>query len=139
VAYDSLINLYGPATLTTTAQGTAKVLGRNRGFTGVVRVGGDVTGAGATMTATIEESATGTAGWAVIATFPAVTDEMVGYVSGTTPRYEVPGEDPLSVAFKTSKDYVRAVLTTGGTTPSFGLTSVTVQPNDTAYKISGRN
>ena len=116
------------------------MLGRNRAFRGILRVGGDVTGATPTLNVTIEQSANGTTGWAAIpgAAFAQVIDEMVGYVGGTTPRYEVPGEDPLSLTFTPTQDYVRAVLTVGGTgSPTFPLTSVAVEPLDVATKRSG--
>jgi hypothetical protein len=142
MAYDKLLNLYpdtgqsataGPTTVT----GSAKFLGRNRSYVAEVRVGGDITGAGATLTPTIEESANGTSGWAQIAAGVAITAEQVGYVGGTTPRPEVPGLPPVSIGFTTTKDYGRTILTLAGTTPSFPLTSVTVVPNDTAIKRSG--
>lgn len=140
--YDKLLNLYpdtgqyasaGPGNVT----GSAKFLGRNRGYTAEVRVGGDITPAGATLAATIEESANGTSGWAQIAAGALITAEQVGYVGGTTPRPEVPGFPPVQIGFQTTKDYVRAILTLTGTTPAFPLTSVTVVPNDTATKRSG--
>lgn len=139
MAYDALLNLYGPATATATTQGSAKAWGRNRAMRVEARVGGDVTGTTPSMTITVEQSATGTGSWALIpgATFAAITDEQVGFVGGTTPRYEVPGEDPLSMTVTPTQDYVRAVLTLSGTTPSFPLTSVNAFPIDSPTKRSG--
>ena len=136
--YDTLLNLFSAnVSGAATTNGSAKALGRNRSFQAVLRVGGDVTGTTPTLNVTIEESATGTGSWTQIAAFAQVIDEQVGYVATTTPRYEVPGEDPLTVGFVTSKDYVRAVVVAGGTTPAFPLTSVNVRPLDSAYKRSG--
>ena len=135
--YDETLKLY-EGTLTSDTDGDAKALGRNRSFTAILRVGGDVTGTSPTLDVTIQQSATGTGSWTTIGTFTQVTDEMVGYIATATPRYEVPGEDPLTCAFNTTQDYVRAVLNIGGTaSPTFPLTSIHVVPNDTAHKRSG--
>lgn len=149
--FDRLLNLWpdGPATAGGTNSGTAgpatitgsaKFLGKNKGFTAQVRVGGDITGAGASMTPTFEESANGTSGWTALAAMAAITAEQVGGISTTPvarPAPEIPGSRPATVGFQTTKDYVRVVLTMAGTGPSFPLTSVTVVPNASATLPSG--
>lgn len=137
MAYDATLNLLEPTTITATAAGTAKYLGRNRTFKAYQRVGGDVTGT-PSWVADIQESTDGVTGWTSIVSFPAVTAEMVGYVAGTTPRYEVPGSDANVRVFSTTKDYVR-VNSTVGSTGAMPLSSVKVQPSGDAYKQSGRN
>lgn len=135
---DANLNLYGPATLTTTSNGTAKFLGRNKSFVAKLRCGGDVTGTTPSATGAIRESADGTSGFVTVGTIGPITDEQVGFVSGGgIPRYEVPGEEPLSVAFNTTKDWVRIEWTVSGTTPSFPLMSVTIEPQNGAHKRSG--
>jgi hypothetical protein len=136
--YDATLNLLEPSSITSTANGTAKFLGRNRSFLAELRVGGDVTGTNPTLDVTIEEDANGAGVGTEIAAVTQITNEMVGYIATATPRYEVPGESPLSVVFRTSLDYVRAVITIGGTdTPTFNDVSVRVRPLSEAYKRSG--
>ena len=137
---DATLLLYsGSISGAATTQQAAKFLGRNRVYHAVGRVGGDVTGAGATLTFTIEESSNGTSGWAAVpGSGTGTLVEMVGYVGGTTPRPEVPRvADPVRVPFLTTKDYVRVVTTAGGTTPAFPSTSIDAEPQDTATKKSG--
>jgi hypothetical protein len=137
VAFDALLNLYAgdPAA---SADGDYKALGRNRMFEAIVWVGGDVTGTNPTLDVTIEADANRPGDGTEIAAVTQITNEMVGYIATATPRYEVPGESPLSVVFRTSLDYVRAVITIGGTdTPTFNDVSVRVRPLSEAYKRSG--
>lgn len=139
---DALLNLYEPATLSATGNGTAKRLGRNRSFRAIARVGGDVTGTNPSATGAIAQSQDQST-WTVLATFPAIIDEMIGYVDASppsaaeAPRPEVPGEDPLIVTFNTTQDYVRVQWTVTGTTPVFPLTSVVIQPLPSAHRLSG--
>jgi hypothetical protein len=137
--YDATLNLLEPSSITSTANGTAKFLGRNRSFLAELRVGGDVTGTNPTLDVTVEQSAD-LSTWTEIAEFSQVIDEMVGYVdaSPVSVRPEVPGEAALTRTFSTTQDYVRAVVTVGGTaTPTFPLTSVKVLPLDVAHRLSG--
>jgi hypothetical protein len=140
VAYDNAINLFANnISAAGTVQQAAKPVGRNRSFYAVGRVGGDVTGTTPTLTFTIEQSADGVSGFTQIAG-PFTLTEMVGYVAGTTPRYEVPGLDAVKGAFNTTQDYVRAVTTAGGTSPVFPSVSIKLEPIvGAAFKQSGRS
>jgi hypothetical protein len=143
--WDDLINLW-PAwgqsgnIATGAAAGPVKRLGKNRTYRVWGRCGGDVTGAGATLGISVEESADGATGWTVIAG-PMNVTEQVGAVSATIPRPEVPsGVATLPwLIFTTSKDYVRmAAPTLGGTTPVFPAVSVKAEPVDAPHLASGR-
>lgn len=146
--YDAALNLIpsqtvGPSTVT----GTGKPLGRNRSYNAVVRVAGDAF-AGGTCALTIEQSATLGGSYTAIA--GPISLAELATIQGTTPRYEIPlalagsvqgtpgTPSPQRLAFTTTLDYVRAVLTTGGTTPSFPLTTVVVEPIDNPTLMSGR-
>jgi len=137
--WDGALNLLSGNLSGTPAAGSAKFLGKNRSYRVWGRCGGDVTGAGATCTVTIEESANGTTGWTLIAG-PMTITEQVGYVGGTTPRPEVPSGVAVLpwLVFTTSKDYVRAVPALAGTTPVFPSVSVNTEPLDAAVLGSGR-
>lgn len=133
MAHDELLRLLGTTgnpeqTLTATGSGSARFVGKNRAFRAVLRIGGDVAGTTPSLTMRVQESPDGSGSWVTVATFAAQTDEQVGFVATTTPRYEVPGEDPLFQTFQTTKDYVRADYTISGTTPSFGDTSLELRP-----------
>jgi hypothetical protein len=142
--YDALLNLLSGSLSGTPAAGTAKALGRNRTFRAIGRCGGDVTGAGATCSIAFEESSNGTSGWAAIPGVGAltITEQVGGFATTPTvrPSPEIPSQVfPLpSVTFTTTKDFVRAVPTLGGTTPVFPGISVTVEPVDLTVLPSGR-
>lgn len=124
MAHDELLRLLNTAIGTgdpeqdISATGTganARFVGKNKAFRATMRVGGDISGT-PTLDMRIQESANGTSGWVTVATFPQVTTEQVGYVATTTPRYEVPrtlAQEPPSVAFETTKDYLKADWTLG--------------------------
>lgn len=129
MAYDELLKLLGTAgdpeaDLSTTGSGVARFAGKNRSFNAFLRIGGDVTGTSPTLDMRIQESPDGTGSWVTIATFAQQIDEQVGYIATATPRYEVPGEDPVVRGFTLTKDYVRVDYTLGGTTPVFNDVSV---------------
>lgn len=133
MAHDELLRLTGSSgdpeqDISATGSGTARFVGKGKSFIALLRVGGDVTGTSPTLDMRIQQSANGSSGWATIATFTQVTDEQVGYVATTTPRYEVPGEEPLSAGFTTTQDYLRVDYTAGGTTPVFNDVSVELYP-----------
>ncbi len=139
MVWDGLLNLLSGNLSGTPAAGSAKRLGKNRTYRAWGRCGGDVTGAGATLNVTIEESADGATGWVQIAGPMAIT-EQVGYVGGTTPRPEVPSGVAVLpwLFFTTSKDFVRAVPALSGTSPVFPNVSVTTEPIDAPFLASGR-
>lgn len=137
--FDALLTLYRAAVVDGNVTGDAKFLGANTGATVTLRIGGDVTGTNPTFDWKVQRSADGVSSWTDIASGTQVTDEMVGYIATTTPRYEVPGEDPLSMDIYTTQDYVRAVITIGGTaTPTFRVVSIEMEPHGRAYVRSGR-
>jgi hypothetical protein len=137
--WDGALNLLSGTLTGSPAAGAAKFLGKNRTYRFWGRCGGDVTPAGATLEIRIEESANGTTGWTLIAG-PMVITEQVGYVGGTTPRPEVPSGVAVLpwLIVTTSKDYVRAVPTLVGTTPTFPTVSVNTEPLDAPVLASGR-
>lgn len=143
MAHDELLRLLGTTgdpeqDISTTGNGTARFVGKNKSFLAAARVGGDVTGSSPTLNLNIYESADGTNSFALVASFAQITDEQVGYIATSTPRYEVPGEDPLVISFTTTKDYIRCSYTVGGTTPVFNDVSVELYPQHTAaFKRSG--
>ena len=145
MALDDLLRLTGPSSgvfeedISATGDGPVVFAGKDRSFTGFLRVGGDVTGTNPTLDVLIKESEDGLTSWVTIATFAQVTDEQVGYIATATPRYEVPGEDPLVVGMVTTKDYIQAVWTIGGTvSPTFNDVSIELQPvKGFAQKRSG--
>lgn len=137
--YDALQTLYR-GTPSATVVGDWKFVGPTRYGEIVTRVGGDVTGTNPTMDITIQESEDGVTSLGTIATVPQIIDEMVGYIATATPRYEVPGEDPLRTAFKTGStgNYIRSTVTLGGTTPVFNGVSVEAVVSDEGHTLSGR-
>lgn len=145
MAHDELLRLLGASQgdpeqdISATGTGSAVFAGKDRAFIARLRVGGDVTGSSPTLDMVIQESTDGSTSWGTVATFTQVTDEQVGYIATATPRYEVPGEDPLAVMFMTTKDYLRCSYTVGGTgSPTFNDVSVELDPvKGFAYKRSG--
>ena len=142
--HDELLRLLGTtgnpvADLAATTTGTGVFFGDNRGGVATLRVAGDVTGTNPTLDAKLQASATIGGSYADIATFPQVTDEMVGYIATATPRPEVPGETPLRASFMMpdGKPWLRVVCTLGGTTPVFNDVSVEVRPTAEAVIASG--
>lgn len=137
--FDALETLFRASVLNADQTGDWKFVGSRRGGKAILTVGGDVTGTNPTLDWTIEGSSDGVgASDATLATGAQVTDEMVGYIDVDTPRYEVPGEDPISVGFETGAyDYIRVNLNTGGTTPVFNTVSVEIEMTDLAYVRSG--
>lgn len=120
-------------------------LGRNRSYNAVARIGGDVTGTGPTLSFTLEESNAAGSGFAQIpGTGTINVSEMWGLqaaggssAAGAKPEIpRVPGT-PVRVPFTTTKDYVRAVLTAGGTSPVYPTVSIYAEPTDITSKISG--
>lgn len=134
MALDELLRLLGSSgdweqDIDSTDVGSARFAGKDRRWDALLRVGGDVTGTDPTLDMIIQESADGSTSWTTAATFTQVTNEQVGYIATATPRYEVPGEDPLTVSFVTSKDYVRASWTIGGSaSPTFNDVSIELRP-----------
>lgn len=135
--HDELLRLLGTTgnpeqTLVATGSGDYRYAGAHRAFRAVLRVGGDVLGSSPTLDMRIQTDADGAGAGTTVGTFTQVTDEMVGYMdaSPVVPRYEVPGEDPLSLVFETGANpYVRADWTIGGTgSPSFADVSVELIP-----------
>jgi hypothetical protein len=115
-----------------------KFLGRNRAFNLVGRIGGDVTGAGAALTFTIEECTTlGGTYTTVPGTGTVTLTEMVG-TGGSAPKPEIPGALPVRVPITTTKDFVRITTTAAGTTPVFPGVSVYADPIDNPMLPSGR-
>lgn len=136
---DSLLKLLGKdISAAGVVSETGKLLGKNRSFNAVCRVGGDVTGAGAALTFILEESAVLTSGYAQIPGTGTVTlTEMAG-TSGLLPKSEIPGSLALRVPFNTTKDYVRVTSTTAGTSPVFPGVSVYADPISNPLVPSGR-
>lgn len=127
------------------AQQAGRFLGRNRTYNAVPRIGGDVTGTTPTLSFTLEESNALASGYAQIpGTGTINVTEMWGLqaaggsaLAGAKPEIpRVPGTPPR-VAFTTTKDFVRAVVTAGGTGPVFPKTTIYAEPLDVATKISG--
>jgi hypothetical protein len=119
--------------------------GRNRTFNAVPRIGGDVTGTTPTLSFTLEESNALASGYAQVpGTGTINVTEMWGLqaaggaaAAGAKPEIpRVPGTPPR-VAFATTKDYVRAVVTAGGTSPVFPKATIYLEPTDATSKISG--
>jgi hypothetical protein len=147
--YDNLLNLIPSQTVgATVITGTGKPLGRNRSFNAVARIAGDVTGAGAALALTIEQSATVGGTYAQIAGPLAMVE--LATIQGTTARPEIPlvlaasvqgtagTPNPQRLTFNTTLDFVRAILTPTGTTPSFPGTTVVIEPIDNPTVMSGR-
>ena len=109
---DELLRLTGTTgaprqVITTTGDGSAVYVGRGRFAFAELRIGGAVTGTSPTLDVTIQESADGSTGWTVAATFPQrTTSDVVADQIGT-------GPNRVGVAF--TKDYARASRTIGGT------------------------
>lgn len=107
--YDVDAVLHGPITaLTTTATGSAVLVGENVELDIVSRVGGAVSGTSPTLNVTVQ-----------CASDAAFTTPV--------PLGAIQEQSAAGVArgmFRTSEKYVRAVLTVAGTNPSFGDTEV---------------
>lgn len=140
--YDALLNLHSANISGAGAtNGTAKYLGRNRTYRAWGRVAGDVTGAGATCTITLQESTTLAMGTPTAIAGSLVVTEQAGFGSGgTVPRPEIPSTvSPLpSLVFTTTKDYVQTIVTAGGTSPVFPGLTVVIEPIDAPTLPSGR-
>jgi hypothetical protein len=133
--HDDLHRLLGTTgnpkeTLTATGSGSYVYVGAYKAFRAELRVGGDITGTNPTLDMRVQTDLDGQGSGTTALTFTQVTTEQVGYVGGTTPRYEVPGSDPLTGVFETGANpYVRADYTIGGTaTPTFPGVSVELVP-----------
>lgn len=143
MAHDELLRLLGTSgdpeqDITTTGDGTARFVGKGKTFLAVARVGGDIRGTSPTLTLTINQSANGTTSFASIASIALSATEQVGYISGSTPRYEVPGSEPLTATFTTTQDYIRCSYTVGGTSPAFDDVSCELIPvHAPLFKRSG--
>jgi hypothetical protein len=120
-------------------------LGRNRTYFAVPRIGGDVTGTTPTLSFTLEESNALASGYAQVpGTGTINVTEMWGLqaaggsaAAGAKPELpRVPGTPP-KIGFTTTKDYVRAVVTAGGTSPVFPNASIYAEPAEGATKQSG--
>jgi hypothetical protein len=138
--FDALLNLHSANISGAGAtNGTAKFLGRNRTYRAWGRCAGDVTGAGATCTITLQESTTQAMGTPTAIAGSLVVTEQVG-VTGTTARPEIPSTvSPLpSMVFTTTKDYVQTIVTAAGTSPVFPGLSVVIEPIDAPLLASGR-
>lgn len=127
------------------AQQAGIFAGRNRSFNAVARIGGDVTGTTPTLTFTLEESNALASGYTQIpGTGTINVTEMWGLqaagtsaAAGAKPEIpRVPGT-PIRVPFTATKDYVRAVVTAGGTSPVFPNASIYAEPLEATSKISG--
>lgn len=126
MAYDELLRLTGSTnnaqeTITANGNGSAVYAGADRLVEAELRVAGAVSGTSPTLDIKFQSSADGSTSWADIgAAFPQRTTSDLA--SGGT----VPGTGPNRIAFMvpTGRPYVRIVKTVGGTSPSFGLTSV---------------
>lgn len=102
--YDADAVMHGPiANLTASANGAAILIGENVEIDVISRVGGAVGGTSPTLDVTIECSADGSTGWVQVGSLPQQTDAS-------------PQARGMA---RTTEQYVRAVLTTGGTSPDF--------------------
>lgn len=144
---DALLRVFSGSISVTGAQTqqAGVFAGRNRTYNAVARVGGDVTGTGPTLSFTLEESSLLASGYAQVpGTGTINVTEMWGLQAaggasavGAKPEIpRVPGTPPR-VAFSSTKDFVRAVVTAGGTSPVFPSTTIYLEPLDVATKISG--
>lgn len=144
---DLLLRLFSASISVTGAQTqqAGVYAGRNRSFNAVARVGGDVTGTGPTLSFTLEESNALASGYAQVpGTGTINVTEMWGLqaaggasAAGAKPELpRVPGT-PVRVPFATTKDYVRAVVAAGGTSPVFPNATIYAEPIDATSKISG--
>lgn len=144
---DALLRVFSGSISVTGAQTqqAGVFAGRNRTYNAVARVGGDVTGTGPTLSYILEESSLLASGYAQVpGTGTINVTEMWGLQAaggasavGAKPEIpRVPGTPPR-VAFSTTKDFVRAVVAAGGTSPVFPSTTIYLEPLDVATKISG--
>lgn len=150
--FDSKLDLYsGSPSGVGTTNATGQQLGRNRTYRAWGRCSGDMTGAGATCSVAITESATQGGTYAAIPGAAALVISEQVSIQGTSVRPEIPAPfspyapvnppttGPLpSVVFTTTKDWVRAEVTLAGTSPSFPSTSVKIEPLDKPTVASGR-
>lgn len=135
MAYDELQRLLGTTntpteTITASGNGTGVFLGKNRLFIGELRVAGAVSGTSPTLDVKLQEATTVGGSYTDIpgAAFTQRTaSDIVNQGSDS-------GAGPLRIGFRTSKDYVRAVKTIGGSaTPTFnGVSCLIVNPNGVA-------
>ena len=104
--YDADAVMHGPiANLTASVNGAALLVGENVELDVVARVGGAIGGTSPTLDVTIECSADGSTGWAQVGAIGQIDDSESPTVARGMAR--------------TTEKYVRAVLTTGGTSPDF--------------------
>lgn len=138
---DLLLRLFSFSIVATGAQAQqpGQFLGRNRSYNAVARAGGDWTGAGVALSFTLEESNALASGYAQIpGTGTINVTEQSGSYSTNPAKVELPrAGNPLRVPFSTTKDYVRAVVLAGGTTPAIPGVSIYAEPLDVATKPSG--
>lgn len=120
--------------------------GRNRSYFAVPRIGGDVTGTTPTLSFTLQESNALASGYADIPSMVNINviemwgdPEATGGLAAAGAKPElprVPGTPP-KIAFTTTKDYVRAVVTAGGTSPVFPKATIYAEPIEATSKMSG--
>lgn len=106
--FDADAVMHGPiANLTASANGAAIRVGKNVEIDVVARVGGAVGGTSPTLDVTIECSADGSTGWVQVGSLPQLDDSVT------------PEPHSKRGMARTTEEYVRAVLTVGGTSPDF--------------------
>lgn len=127
MAYDKLEFLLdragdGIADITANTTGDAVFIGEGRALLVELRVGGAVTGTSPTLDVALETSQDGTSGWQTLAVFPQQTDSMAnGTQQGDPPAL-------ATIIMPKGRPYLRANVTVGGTSPSFGRVSLMVRP-----------
>lgn len=134
MAYDELLRLLGSTnnpleTITGSGNGTGIFVGKNRLIKVELRVPGPVSGTSPTLDIKLQEATTAAGSYTDIpgGAFPQQTAAMLSGGGA------VPGTGPARIAVLTSKDYVRAVKTIGGSaSPSFGSVSLEIVPTDEA-------
>lgn len=131
MAYDELGRLLGTTgvpteTITATANGTAIFVGAGRNLIAELRVPGPVTGTTPTLDIKIQESADSAFTTPIdLVSFPQQTAAMLSGGGA------VPGSAVLRRSFTTSKPYLRAVKTIGGTSsPTFTSVSLELLPGE---------
>ncbi|HEX6786955.1 MAG TPA: hypothetical protein VF076_07140 [Acidimicrobiales bacterium] len=110
-----------------------------------------MTGAGATCTVAVEQSATLGGTYAAVPGSPSLTLTEQTSIQGTNVRPEIPApfspyapvvagtSGPLpTVTFTPSLDYVRVNITLAGTSPVFPAVSLNIEPIDAPVVASGR-
>lgn len=145
--WDGLLTLFRGSLSGTPGAQAGKYLGRNRPVRVWGRCAGDVTGAGATCSVAFEQSDTLGGTYAAIPGVGAlVITEQAAITTGTpTNPPAIPAViSPYSgtplpfVSFTPTKDYVRANVTLGGTSPVFPGVSIDVEPLAAPVLASGR-